>query len=179
MTGGGGALAVVLSTLAIVIFGEIIPQSICSRHGLMVGAHTIWLTKLFMLLTSPLSYPLSKLLDCVLGREVGTVYNKQKLMELIKVTEDMNDLEKDEVNMVTGALVLSEKCVRDVMTRIEDCYMLSMDTVLDFETVSEIQSQGYSRIPVYQKERNNVVYILFAKDLLFLDTDGAKTGELF
>ena len=63
------------------------------------------------------------------------------------------------------------------MTRIEDCYMLSMDTVLDFETVSEIQSQGYSRIPVYQKERNNVVYILFAKDLLFLDTDGAKTGE--
>ena len=69
--------------------------------------------------------------------------------------------------------------MRDVMTRIEDCYMLSMDTVLDFETVSEIQSQGYSRIPVYQKERNNVVYILFAKDLLFLDTDGAKTGELF
>ena len=72
MTGGGGALAVVFATLAIVIFGEIIPQSICSRHGLAVGAYTIWMTKLFMLLTSPLSYPLSKLLDCVLGREVTT-----------------------------------------------------------------------------------------------------------
>ena len=95
--------------------------------------------------------------------QVGTVYNKQKLMELIKVTEDMNDLEKDEVNMVTGALVLSKKCVRDVMTRIEDCYMLSVDTVLDFERVSEIQSQGYSRIPVYRKERTNVVFILFAR----------------
>ena len=174
---GQGIWAVVGATIAIVIFGEIIPQAICSRHGLAVGAHTILLTKFFMGLTAPLAWPLSKLLDYVLGREVGTVYNRARLMELIKVTDGMNDLQRDEVNMVTGALVLNQKKVEDVMTRIHDCYMLSLDRVLDFETVSEIKSQGYSRIPVYNKDKNDVVYILFAKDLMFLDMDNEMTVE--
>ena len=177
LTGGGGIYAVVFSTLAIVVFGEILPQSLCSRHGLAIGAYTIWLTKLFMLITSPLSYPLSKLLDFILGTEIGTVYDKQKLLELIKVTENLTDLEKDEVNMVQGALVLSRKNVKDVMTSLEDCYMLPLDRVLDFETVSEIKAQGYSRIPVFDTDRTNVVYILFAKDLLFLDTDDEMSVE--
>lgn len=175
--GGGGMGAVIGSTLGIVVFGEIIPQALCSRHGLAVGAHTIMLTKLFMLLTSPLSWPISKLLDLVLGSEIGTVYNKERLMELLKVTDQYNDLEKDEVNIVTGALVLKQKSVKDVMTNLDDCYMLPLDSILDFETVSEIKAQGYSRIPVYKKERTNIVHILFAKDLLFIDPDDKKPIE--
>ena len=63
-----GPMAVAGATLAIVIFGEIIPQAICSRHGLKVGSRTIGLTRLFMVATSPLAYPLSKLLDIILGK---------------------------------------------------------------------------------------------------------------
>ena len=76
-----------------------------------MGAYTIWLTKFFMLLTFPLSYPISKLLDCLLGAEIGTVYDKKKLIELLKVTNDNNDLEKEEVDIVTGALRYKEKTV--------------------------------------------------------------------
>jgi len=178
LTGGGGTIAVICSTLGIVVFGEIIPQAICSRHGLAVGAKTILLTKFFMLVTAPLSFPISKILDCILGTEIGTVYNKQRLMELLKVTEQYNGLEKDEINIVTGALVLKQKCVKDVMTNIEDCYMLPIESILDFETISEIKEQGYSRIPVYQGgDRKKVVYILFAKDLLFVDPDDEKPIE--
>ena len=169
LTGGGGAAAVVGATLGIVVFGEIIPQAICSRHGLAVGAKTIWLTKLFMLVTSPLSFPISKILDCLLGSEIGTVYNKERLMELLKVTDQYNDLEKDEVNIVTGALVLKTKLVKDVMTQLDDCYMLPIETILNFETFSEIKDQGYSRIPVYSGSRINIIHILFVKDLLFID----------
>ena len=50
-----------------------------------MGARTITITKFFMLLTAPLSWPISKLLDLILGSEIGTVYNKERLMELIKV----------------------------------------------------------------------------------------------
>ena len=166
-----GLVAVIGATMGIVVFGEIIPQAICSRHGLAVGAYTIWLTKLFMILTFPLSYPISKLLDCVLGDEIGTVYDKKKLIELLRVTNEENDLEKEEVDIVTGALVYKEKTVRSVMTKLEDCYMLPLNTILNFETVSEIREQGYSRIPVFDGERDNICHVLFAKDLMFVDPD--------
>jgi metal transporter CNNM len=52
-------------------------KAICSRHGLAVGAKTIVITKFVMLLTLPLSYPTSKILDYLLGEEIGTYYNRE------------------------------------------------------------------------------------------------------
>ncbi|KYN32677.1 Metal transporter CNNM2 [Trachymyrmex septentrionalis] len=166
-----GIVAVICSTLAIVIFGEISPQAFCSRHGLCVGANTIYLTKLTMLITFPLSYPISKCLDFFLGEEIGNVYNRERLKELVKVTTGYNDLEKDEVNIIAGALELRKKTVVDVMTRIEDVYMLNYNAILDFETVSEIMKSGFSRIPVYEDVRTNIVTMLYIKDLAFVDPD--------
>lgn len=172
---GSGLGAVVASTVGIVIFGEIVPQSLCSRHGLAVGANTILLTKFFMLLTLPLSLPISKLLDCVLGQEIGTVYNREKLIEMLKVTEPYNDLVKEELNMIQGALELRTKTVEDVMTPLNNCFMIRSDAVLDFNTMSEIMESGYTRIPVYEDERSNIVDILYVKDLAFVDPDDCTT----
>ncbi|RXN07063.1 metal transporter CNNM4-like protein [Labeo rohita] len=172
---GSGLGAVVASTIGIVIFGEIVPQALCSRHGLAVGANTILLTKFFMLLTFPLSYPISKLLDCVLGQEIGTVYNREKLVEMLKVTEPYNDLVKEELNMIQGALELRTKTVEDIMTPLSNCFMINSDAVLDFNTMSEIMESGYTRIPVYEDERTNIVDILFVKDLAFVDPDDCTT----
>jgi hypothetical protein len=61
---------------------------------------------------------------------------------MFKLTTEYNDLERDEVNIISGALELKKKIVSDVMTRLEDVFMLSYDTSLDFETVSEIMKQG-------------------------------------
>ncbi|XP_074526146.1 metal transporter CNNM4 [Halichoeres trimaculatus] len=172
---GSGLGAVVASTVGIVIFGEIVPQALCSRHGLAVGANTILVTKLFMLLTFPLSWPISKILDCVLGQEIGTVYNREKLVEMLKVTEPYNDLVKEELNMIQGALELRTKTVEDVMTPISNCFMIHSDAVLDFNTMSEIMESGYTRIPVYEDERSNIVDILYVKDLAFVDPDDCTT----
>ncbi|XP_014824019.1 PREDICTED: metal transporter CNNM4-like isoform X2 [Poecilia mexicana] len=168
---GSGLGAVVASTIGIVIFGEIVPQALCSRHGLAVGANTIMVTKFFMLLTFPLSFPISKLLDYLLGQEIGTVYNREKLVGMLKVTEPYNDLDKEELNMIQGALELRTKTVEDVMTPLANCFMIQADAVLDFNTMSEIMESGYTRIPVYDEERSNIVDILYVKDLAFVDPD--------
>lgn len=166
-----GLIAVISSTILIVIFGEITPQAICSRHGLAVGANTIVITKMVMALTFPIAYPVSKVLDFLLGEEIGAVYNRERLKELVRVTKDVNDLDKDEVNIISGALELRKKTVADAMTHIEDAFMLSYDAILDFETVSEIMKSGFSRIPVYENDRKNVLTLLFIKDLAFVDPD--------
>lgn len=168
---GSGLIAVVVSTIGIVIFGEIVPQAICSRHGLAVGANTIFLTKFFMILTFPASYPVSKLLDHVLGQEIGTVYNREKLLEMLRVTDPYNDLVKEELNIIQGALELRTKTVEDVMTPLRDCFMIAGDAILDFATMSEIMESGYTRIPVYEGERCHIVDLLFVKDLAFVDPD--------
>ncbi|XP_034079976.1 metal transporter CNNM4 isoform X1 [Gymnodraco acuticeps] len=172
---GSGLGAVVASTVGIVIFGEIVPQALCSRHGLAVGANTIMVTKFFMLLTFPVSFPVSKLLDVLLGQEIGTVYNREKLVGMLRVTEPYNDLVKEELNMIQGALELRNKTVEDVMTPIGDCFMIQADAVLDFNTMSEIMESGYTRIPVYDDEKSNIMDILYVKDLAFVDPDDCTT----
>ncbi|OWF38439.1 metal transporter CNNM4-like [Mizuhopecten yessoensis] len=166
-----GLYAVIGATLGIVIFGEIIPQAICSRHGLAVGARTIWLTRIFMLITFPLSFPISLLLDKILGEEIGQVYDREKLSELVRVTKDFNDLNKEEVDIIEGALELTRKPVKDIMTKIEDVYMLDYLSLLDFETVTEIMKRGYTRIPVYEGDKSNIIALLNIKDLALVDPD--------
>ncbi|CAG7815212.1 unnamed protein product [Allacma fusca] len=134
-----GFIAVVSSTMAIVCFGEIVPQAICSRHGLQAGAKTIYITKFFMLITFPLAYPMSKILDKILGEEIGSVYTRERLKELLKVTKDHHGLENEEVGIISGALDMKTKTVRDVMTKLDCVFMLPSDAVLNFDTMAEIE----------------------------------------
>ena len=90
---------------------------------------------------------------------------------MLKLTQDETDLSKNEVDILTGALLLQDKLVSDVMTPLSDCFMLSLEAVLDFNTICDIRTQGYSRIPIYDGERSNIRYILLVKDLLFVHLD--------
>ena len=58
-------------------------------------------------------------------------------------------MKDEEIEMMRGALIFKEKTVKEVMTPLEDCYMLPLDTVLNFETLTKILEFGHSRIPVY------------------------------
>ena len=164
-----GPKVIIISTCFIVLFGQIIPLALSTRYGLALGASTIYLSYFFIVITFPLSYPLSLILDCCLGEECPTVYCKEKLIEYIKLTQPINRLEIDQVNMITGVIYLRDKTVGQVMTKLCDVYMLSLDLVLTPRTVRSIFKRGFSRIPVYGgRRRDQIVSILFLKDLVLL-----------
>jgi metal transporter CNNM len=163
-----GLYAAFGSTILIVLFGEIIPQAACSKHGLAVGAYTRYITYMFMLITSPVSYPLGMLLDLILGKEIAATYNREKIRELMK---SVKDLEAKEFKMISGALDFTKRIVKDIMTPIKDVYMLDVSSNLDFVTIAEISQIGYSRIPVYETTRDNIVGLLHVKDFTLLDPD--------
>lgn len=74
-----GLVGLIVSTAIITLFGEIIPQAVCSRYALVVGAHTTWFVYFFMLITFPISYPISAILDKILGEEVGNVISRNMM----------------------------------------------------------------------------------------------------
>jgi metal transporter CNNM len=167
----GGLFAVIGSTAGIVIMGEIIPQAICQRFGLVVGAKTLFITKIFMVLTAPLSWPISKILDKVLGDELGTFYRREQLKELVRLTQDHHGIIGDEFKMISGVLDIKDKQVKDIMTDIRDVFMLNIDTTINFQQLQIIIDKGFSRIPVWEEDDNNIVGLLFVKDLAFVDPE--------
>jgi metal transporter CNNM len=66
---------------------------------------------------------------------------------------------------------MRKKTVGEIMTHIDDAYMLPIDSILDFATVNDIMNSGYSRIPVFEYERRNIQSLLYIKDLAIVDTD--------
>ncbi|XP_049592145.1 metal transporter CNNM1 [Syngnathus scovelli] len=168
---GMTALSTASCTLGIFFIGEILPHSVASRHSLAIASKTLCATRLLMLLFLPIAYPVSKILDSLLHQEISSFYTREKLVAMLRVTDPYHDLVKEELNIIQGALELRTKTVEDVLTPLSDCYMLSSDAVLDFSTMSDVMQSGFTRIPVYENERSNIVDILFVKDLAFVDPD--------
>lgn len=168
-----GILAIIGSTIGIVIFGEIIPQAICSRKGLVVGAKTVGLTKLFMLLTFLISYPLSKILDYALGPDVGSSYTRRQILELVKRTT--KDIEQHEMAIVAGALTLKSKAVGDLMTPLSEVFMIDGALIVNSVLMIQIYKEGYTRVPVYLQSRKNIIGLINIRDFAFVDLEGNMT----
>lgn len=171
---GGGFAAVFSSTIAIVIFGEIIPQSICVRYGLELGAFFAPYVLILMYIMYPIAYPIAKLLDYLLGEDHGTFYRKNGLKSLVNLHHTMGTerLNLDEVTIINAVLDLKAKPVCDIMTPIEKVYTLPSDKILDEKTVEEIFNAGFSRIPIhFPGEHYNYVGMLLVRILISYDPE--------
>ena len=167
----GGAIALISSTALIVVFGEIVPQAICSRHGVKAGAYLSFLLWITITITFIIAYPIAAILNNVLGEEVGTVMTKSKMRKFFDIQEELNMIEDAEGKILKATLSLSQKQVSDIMIPIEEAFMLDINAIINREVTQEIYTQGYSRIPIYDGSRENIVGILMSKDLILFNPD--------
>ncbi|KAL2916255.1 hypothetical protein HK105_204346 [Polyrhizophydium stewartii] len=169
-----GWQAVLSSTVLIVIFGEIIPQAVCARYGLQIGAFFAWPVRILINLVWIIAYPIARLLDAVLGHKHGVVYRHAELKELVAMhgEDKSGPLTKDEVSVLRAVLELRDKSVRNIMTLLDDVFMLPLSAKLDLATMQSIIQAGHSRVPIYDiNNRHRVIGVVLVKQLIDIDPD--------
>lgn len=165
----GGLVGFLGSTALIVIFGEIVPQAVCSRYALLIGSRMVPIVRVIVALVYPIAAPIAYMLDKALGKELATTYSSTELMELLQIHVRELVLDKDTANTMAGALKYRDVTVGQVMTPLENTFMLNAEEKFNFELVATIFKTGYSRIPVYEVTQDNIIGLLFVKDLVFID----------
>ncbi|XP_039728453.1 metal transporter CNNM3 isoform X3 [Pteropus medius] len=141
------------------LVAEVLPATVSGRWTLALAPRALALSRLAVLLTLPVALPVGQLLE--LASRPGRL--RERVLELARGCGDpYSDLSKG---------VLRCRTVEDVLTPLEDCFMLDAGTVLDFGVLASIMQSGHTRIPVYEEERSNIVDMLYLKDLAFVDPE--------
>jgi CBS domain containing-hemolysin-like protein len=168
-----GWVAGFLSTILIVIFGEVMPQALFSKDPLAWTSRFAPVLYGMRFITYPLSKPLQILLDDLFPKERTPLQSRRELGLLITehIADKNSELDDDEAEIMKGALSLSETRVRDIMTDIRHTYWLTPETELSGEKIDEIKHRGFSRIPVFNPEHTHCNGVLLMKDLVDVDFD--------
>lgn len=168
-----GFVAWIVSTLLIVVLGEIVPQAIFLKDPLKWTSRFAGVLNIMIKITYILSKPLELLLDILLPHQKSKLQTRHELGLLISehIDDKSSELDDDEVEIMKGALALSEKRVREIMTDIEQSYWLTADTELTDSRIDEIKMKGYSRIPIFDEDLTQCYGLLLMKDLVDMDFD--------
>lgn len=171
-----GLIAGIVTTLLMVIFGEIFPQALFNRDALSYTARFAPLMRFMIIVTYPVSKPLQLLLDKLFGHQAPHLHTRRELGILITehLDHDESELDEDEVEIIRGALQLSEKHAGDIMLPVESVYWLKLNTELTPERIDEIISHGRSRIPIFNQELSRCNGILLMKDLVDINFDDER-----
>jgi len=172
-----GYQAVLASTALIVLFGEIIPQAVCARYGLAIGAVFAWPVWILERMMFPIAYPIAKSLDWILGSSHETRYRRSQLKELVALhaESERGPLDEGEVRYLRNILDMQSKTVENVYTRLENVFSLDLNTRLDRKVMKRVFEAGHSRIPVFVDSPAMILGCILAKNLILVDPDGSSS----
>jgi CBS domain containing-hemolysin-like protein len=150
------------------IFGEVIPKSFATKNAEKLS---LWVAKpvnLSVILFSPIVWFFSILTDLVLkvtgGEKRYHFVSEEELKLLMDLGAEEGVIEEEEKEMIRGVFEFGDTTVREIMTQRTD--MNRVDVTKSFTEVLEfVIGTGHSRIPVYENNIDNIIGLLYAKDL--------------
>ena len=159
-------IEVIVITFLILLFGEILPKVYANRNNLRFSKFMARPLQLLDIVFSPISLPMRKITIGIhkrLGKQKSNL-NVDYLSQALELTSE-EDTTKEEQKILQGIVSFGNTDTKQVMRPRIDIFAL--DTSVTFSAiVPEIVKNGYSRIPVYDDNIDDISGILYAKDLL-------------
>ncbi|GGK23330.1 hemolysin [Yeosuana aromativorans] len=157
---------VVIVTFLILLFGEILPKIYASRNKVKFAMFMAYPLQFLDIVFSPLSLPMRSVTIAIqnkLGKQKSNL-SVDQLSQALQLTSE-EDTTKEEQKILQGIVSFGNTDTKQVMRPRIDIFALSVDQKY-LEIMEEIVENGYSRIPVYKDNIDNIQGILYVKDLL-------------
>lgn len=159
-------LEVIVITFLILMFGEILPKVYANRNRVSFSQFMAYPLKVLDLIFSPLSLPMRSgtiFLYDKLGKQKSNL-SVDHLSQALELTSE-GDTTKEEQKILEGIVSFGNTDTKQVMRPRIDIFALGEEMKFP-EVISEIKKNGYSRIPVFSENMDNVLGVLYVKDLL-------------
>jgi CBS domain containing-hemolysin-like protein len=174
------SIAVGVMTFLILIFGEITPKTYCNANSTKIALRYAPVLLAF----SYVFYPVVKFFEIItrgVVKMTGSSYEPPPITEeeikgVIDQGLEEKALEKDEMELVHGALKFDDTVIRSVMTPRTRMFSLNSKMLL-FEALPQINQSGHSRIPIYGDTSDDIVGFIHVRDVLKeLERDNKMTS---
>lgn len=169
----------VFFTLAILLFSEIVPKTLgvsyCRELAVWIAYPLQWMVKLL----APFILLIQAITRLLPAKDDGLLVSAQEIQALARQSHRSGEISLQERRVITNILDLKDKNVRQIMTPLTVTFMLDAElTVTKAMQADERLLNMHSRIPLYEKNRDEVIGILLRKDLFNLTTQGAEEKTL-
>ncbi len=175
-------IQIVLLTIIILLFSELVPKVFASKHPHLVINIAAIPLYIFNIVIYPIAESLTELIRFATGRikldKTKTAISEKEITELAEISHERGTIEEEEHEIITSFVEFKSVLVGEVMTPRVDIVAVPVNISFD-ELIETITSSGHSRIPVFKEGLDRIIGIIYAKDLIpFLGDRNLATDEM-
>ncbi|MDF2878479.1 MAG: hemolysin [Clostridia bacterium] len=170
----GVGIATAVMTVLVLIFGEITPKSLAAQNSEKISLKVVRLLPLIIRVLSPITTVLMYITNTIIRFFGGNINQHQpfiteeELKTMINVGHEEGVLEAEEKKMIHNVFEFNDAKVADVMIPRVNVVAMEIRSSYD-ELITVFKEERFSRIPVYDETIDNIVGVLYLKDLIFED----------